>query len=164
MSIFNETLETLKQERRKCERLYRKNRTELNKLLFLQAIKKCKVAFKEKKSQYIECKVNRNLDSRTKFATANKLLGLKSEPQLPKTWGSPASTANRFVEYFDSKISDIKNSIPTKLNSMNIETKNSPSMANFTELDHVTLTNIISSTSNATSNLDDLPTVWAKKK
>ena len=103
------------------------------------------------------------MDSRTKFATANKLLSLKSEPQLPKTWGPPASTANRFVDYFDSKISDIKSSIPTKKNSMKIETKNSPSMSYFTELDHLTLTNIIKSTSNATSNLDDLPTVWTKK-
>ena len=47
--FFDETLETLKRERRKCERIYRKNRTELNKLLFLQAIEKCKVSFKEEK-------------------------------------------------------------------------------------------------------------------
>ena len=98
--------------RRKCERNWRKKRTEESRNEYIQQKKVCvEMALSKQTLYYTKMVDGANDCQKSLFKIANELLDKRSEKLLP-VYSDPKQLANEFNDYFVEKVKKIRKSIP----------------------------------------------------
>ena len=98
--------------RRKCERIWKKDRSDLNRDNYIQQKKRCAdLALEKQKYHYTKLIQNAGNCQKSLFKIANEMLDKTKSKVLPQ-YSDPKHLANEFNEYFVEKVQKIRNSIP----------------------------------------------------
>ena len=167
---ITESLRTLKQECRRAERIWRKNKLTVHLDIFKKSVAYNK-AMRLARQAYFSGVINENKNNaKVLFSTIDHLL---NPPQAHKQ-SIPASTAkcNEFASFFNKKILDIRTDIAnnTSTNTINVARPmcrrvdtSSGRLTSFSEIDEEALRKLISQMSSTSCPLDAIPTPFLKE-
>jgi hypothetical protein len=163
---YNDDIRAAKQEKRRCERLWRKTKLTVHKILFDEKRAKIRTLIAEAKSNYFKNVIAENSgDSKKLFSVVNNLLGKRKEPTLPAN-KEPKDLAEEFCTYFHEKIERIRAGI-----IRDGQTTHSPdhtidlpcSLDSFRPTTGAEVVKIIMSSPPKSCSLDPLPTTLLKQ-
>ena len=110
-SWYNHTLQTLKQNKRKAERKYNKNKTEQNRLNLQIEKKIYNDQLKQCRSNFNSNKINKfSKEPKKLFKILGRLSGTLKENITP-TFGTKEEIAEKMSDYFINKVCDIRKTI-----------------------------------------------------
>ena len=112
--FYDNELRACKRKRRQLERLFRKTRSTINRLHMQIATENYFKLFHKKRSMFLEKKLIDADTSKLKFAAIENLLGSKKKQTLPSVFPR-VKLANKFNDFFLSKIQNIPKNIPPVL-------------------------------------------------
>lgn len=118
---YNSDIKKAKRVLRKSEKLYKKYKTDFYRDRYRQLLRdKCNLVYSAK-AAYFSAKIHdcRN-DSKKMYGVLNGLLGKRTENDILPRRNSDFLLANRFKDFFLSKVNDIKNSFVNDVNLNNI--------------------------------------------
>ena len=113
-SFYDKELRACKRKRRQLERLFRKTRSTIDRLHKQIATENYFKLFHKKRSRFSEKKLNDADTSKLKFTAFETLLGSKMKQTLPPVFPR-VKLANKFNDFFLSKIQNILKNIPPVL-------------------------------------------------
>ncbi len=102
---YNETVDSARRERRRCERRWRKSKSDVSHAEYLASKKMVKETISHEKSEFYLNRLS-NCSSKDMYKTVNELLNKQSKP-LPDC-KSPTELANKFGYFFTDKVSKIR--------------------------------------------------------
>ena len=145
--------------RRRYEKLWKRNRSEENRLNYINQKQVCVELALSKRSEYYRNLV-RNAGScqKTLFKIANELLDKRKVKVLP-SYNDPKQLANDFNNYFINKVKKIRNSIPKSSDECNVYTRkfNGERIDNFCLVTEEEVKNMIKEKGIKTSMEDPIP-------
>ncbi|MEE4247325.1 MAG: reverse transcriptase family protein, partial [Kangiellaceae bacterium] len=154
---FNDEIRAAKQHRRQIERLWRRTGLTVHREMFMTERNRVNTLSHNAKERFYKGQVAENAGNQQQlYKVVKTLLGQSGAPQLPME--DPAMLAQRFSDFFVSKIQRIQESIPDVPLSDPEEVTHGTPLENFcpVTLDH--LVRLIRSSSNKQCSLDPLPT------
>ena len=162
---FNEPVEEARRARRRCERRFRKSRSEVDREAYFKAQKTVSVVINCAKTEFYNDKLS-NCDSKDMFKIVNELLN-KNNRSLPDC-DSSKDLANQFCNFFTNKIEKIRGEVDNVVLSESVShnvTNNhvSCSMLSFENVSPEDLTTVIMKCPTKSCDLDPLPT-WLIKE
>lgn len=161
---YSSELRKAKQEKRRYERKYLHTRLTVDKQIYKD---KCDIynnLLDSSKTNYYKEKVQR-YDQKHLFKFIDNLLKVKKSPVLPKQFESLQSLTNRFAQFFNSKIanlrSELSNNVPSSL-TVDIMEHCASSFTEFKTVSTETTRRVVMSAPPKTCALDPLPTSIVK--
>ena len=110
-------------QRRKLERIWRKNRTEENHQKYVQQRKQCAdLSISKQKDYYSKLVDGSSGNQRSLFKVVEEMLDRKSERVLPEHT-DPVELANEFNRYYVKKIEKLRETIPKDVNIQGVPRK-----------------------------------------
>ena len=106
---------TLRQERRKAERKYRKSKSEDDRKLFKDLVSSVSKAVKTSRNVFYTNKLSRCKDGKETFQVVNKLLGKGTMKGILPLHLDEDKLCNEFEKYFHEKIEKIRISIEAEI-------------------------------------------------
>ena len=165
--FFDHDLQTMKQKRRKFERIFNKVPSLENRLTLKNANLDCRKLFKEKQFDYYNREVNRiKSQPKSSYSSFNEVLGIDTRSVLPNNC-SLSDLADKFNTFFIEKIESVIASLkPHNFYYRDSNETLARDKVKFSSFNKVTCDDIykaIASMSNATSPCDSMPTEIMKK-
>ena len=160
---YSQHIREAKQVRCRAERAWRKSGLEVNRLIYLEKRNHVNSLIKETKTKFYKDLIHTNKsDTKQLFKVVNKLL--RKDIQSPLPSGSDSVVADMFSNYFIEKISDIRDSIPAHVTSINNDIQTAPTdlLDNFRPLAEEAVEKIIASSPSKSCDLDPIPTQLVK--
>ena len=163
---YSQHIREAKQVRCRAERAWRKSGLEVNRLIYLEKRNHVNSLIKETKTKFYKDLIHTNKsDTKQLFKVVNKLL--RKDIQSPLPSGSDSVVADMFStdsNYFIEKISDIRDSIPAHVTSINNDIQTAPAdlLDNFRPLAEEAVEKIIASSPSKSCDLDPIPTQLVK--
>ena len=160
---YTETLRESKRLRRSLERKWRQTRSITDKLQYRQQCATVAKQLNDRKTEYYSMKIAEcGGDSKQIHRLTDKLLISQSQQRLPST-DDDVLLANRFSNYFETKIDNIRNGF-----QINVTANDQPRLNQYTTIHQFRLASseeiieLITSYSNKSCELDTIPT-WLLK-
>ena len=171
---FNKDLKTLKQQKRRAERKYKKSLLESDWKLFCDTRNKYNFEQKVVRSKYYKDHINNcKRDPRSMYKILDKLIGKEQDDILPdNAVNDPRCVAESFVTFFANKIDDIREDIKSTSNlECDLDAHNAKYSSNadnilfqkFHTITEEELLQLVNDMNNKSCQLDPLPTSIAKK-
>ena len=159
---FTEECKRLKTSKRLAERRYQKHKLTVNLDLWRKALQDYKLCCTKAKSTYYQQKIAENSGNQKElFKVVNTLLHKKKDNRLP-TFTDPSALANKFLEFFQTKIDNIRKSFSTVNTSRAPTTRNVPQLQQLSEVTCEEVLKFIQETNNKCCHLDPIPTTLLK--
>lgn len=162
---FNDDVRKAIIKRRRFEKLWRKDKTEIKRQMLRTARNEvCWVIEQSKRKHYNDKIVNCNKDQKKLFGVLDDLMHRKEATKFPT--GSLSELVDSFEKYFVMKIENIRIKIIASTNRMLSIEHNTPCQSRMSEFTPVTeeeLLLIIKGSKNTTCDLDHFPTELLKK-
>ena len=166
---FNNELQTLKQNKRRSERRFRKNPSPTNYYYFKKFRNEYNWKLRTTREDYFKNTIDDSMKKmKPLYKTVNKLIGNSQNAVYP-TFDSELNVANKMTEFFSNKILDIREHIQNKIIDNNLQREaelpfdGSEKLRNFSCVDMEKLLRFISEMNSKTSSLDPVPTAIVKK-
>ena len=163
---YDDSVQKLKQERRKAERKWKKTRLEIDKQIIRDKHKLVQKVCDSLKERYYSDKISENeRDSKALFQISNYLLHKEKNDVLP-THSSAGDLANRFADYFTDKISKIRQELAQNTDAGDHQSEITTSMNQLESFSRVTESNVskrILSGNSKSCSLDPIPTKILKQ-
>ena len=163
---YDESVQNARRERRRCERKWRKSRSNIDYEQYRESKQKVCNEIRNAKTTYYENKLN-NCSVKDMFQTINELLHT-SNKAIPDTQ-CPEDLANEFGKFFIGKVTTIRNEVDNQSSnslSSNTYMESSPVTCLFSEFQQITneeLLSVIKRCPNKSCALDPIPT-WLVKQ
>ena len=110
---FTEECKRLKTSKRLAERRYQKHKLTANLDLWRKALQDYKLCCTKAKSTYYQQKIAENSGNQKELLkVVNTLLHKKKDNRLP-TFTDPSALGNKFLEFFQTKIDNIRKTVST---------------------------------------------------
>ena len=167
-SWYTAELSKEKRLRRKLERKYKRTRSSVDKCTLQAQRNKYNRLLSDTKRDYFNAKITSAQSSKELYNVCNKLLNREQTSVLP-THDCAESLANKFVEYFNDKIEQIRNNLNSSLNKSTDQVLSNDKLFtgvpfdNFTVVSEDDVKKIISSSPTKSCALDPVPT-WLLKQ
>ncbi|XP_062603507.1 uncharacterized protein LOC134265286 [Saccostrea cucullata] len=117
---FSADLHTLKRNKRKAERTWRRTKLTVHHLIYQESSRSYSNSLTQCKKEFYSNKITECCrDSKKLYCLTNQLMGIKSDPVLPSS-ASRKDLSENFAEYFQGKIRNIRVSL-CKSNASNID-------------------------------------------
>ena len=159
---FTEECKRLKTSKRLAERRYQKHKLTVNLDLWRKALQDYKLCCTKAKSTYYQQKIAENSGNQKElFKVVNTLLHKKKDNRLP-TFTDPSALANKFLEFFQTKIDNIRKSFSTVNTSQAPTTRNVPQLQQLSKVTCKEVLKFIQETNNKCCHLDPIPTTLLK--
>jgi hypothetical protein len=164
---INTDIVSAKRERRRCERVWRKDKLSVNYTIYKEKCKIVQTLIKDAKSKFYQNKIEQcNGDQGQLFKIVNSLLGRRKSSDLPAT-ENPSTLAVNFNDFFITKIQKIQQD--TEALKVSISQLNCPPvlslldpckslLCNFDDATDDEIKEIILKSSKATCANDPIPT------
>ena len=152
-----------KTKRSKLETVYRRYKTEINKVNFREQAKKVAKLITVSKRSFYRSLIAKNSNNPKKlWPVLNSLLSRTLPPTFP-TFSSASNLAESFLNFFQDKITKLSSSFPPVSSSVHHPPPFSPlSLQEFLPTTITEVKQIILSSSNSTCELDSIPTTLLK--
>lgn len=162
---FTDDIRVAKQQRRQAEKRWRKTHLIIHREMYVEERQKVNALIVEAKKNYHREQIAAcGNDSKRLFSLTKKLLGRSETTPTPS--GDPKDVAVSFSEFFISKISRIRSSIPHEdLQSdmpSSLPREVTTPLNQFVPIDEETLLRIIRQSPTKYCDLDPIPTQWVK--
>ena len=106
---YSDEIRVEKSKRRRLERRWRKSRLTIDRQLYVNQCSTVNSLIHQSRITFYTNTINENKNNqRVLFSTVSKMLNLKADKKLP-SFTNAASLAEKFVEYFENKITIIRN-------------------------------------------------------
>ena len=164
---YNEHIRQLKVERRRVERKWAKDKTEVNKEILKSKQKQVnELCIETKRKYYNERVLAAENSSKELFKISNILLHKPTRTSLP-SHTTEKDLANKFGQFFTEKISKIRNGLVQNMVSVDVGKVDTPCfqyprMESFTQITHKELEKIIIRSNSKSCALDPIPTSLLK--
>lgn len=160
---YTQELRRMKMAGRALERHYRKSGLTVHKLAFRDHQRTYFKSLKDARCQFYSNQINKNTgNSKQLFATISHFL----EPQKPSSTEVTKERCNNFIDFFRSKISNIRSlmpgSYPPPSPALNPLIGSLPSLPYFTEFSSSQIDEILRGMKSTSCTLDPIPTVLLK--
>ena len=108
---FDSEYRSLRRQRRKAERKYRKTKLEVDRQMYVELRKSTIEVAKEKKKSFVSEKISQD-STKSLYSMVNRLTDNTKENVLPTTEESDEHLANKFLQFFKQKIEKIRAKFP----------------------------------------------------
>ena len=160
--LFTEECKRLKTSKRLAEKRYQKHKLTVNLDLWRKALQDYKLCCTKAKSTYYQQKIAENSGNQKElFKVVNTLLHKKKDNRLP-IFTDLSALANKFLEFFQTKIDNIRKSFSTVNTSQTPTTRNVSQLQQLSEVTCEEVLKFIQETNNKCCHLDPIPTTLLK--
>ena len=167
---YNDTIHNTKKEKRRLERRWKKSQSHLDFKKYREHCRKMNILIQQTKHEHYSKKILDHAgDTKALFKVTKTLLGNNKDVQLPDH-ECQEELANRFNEYFTSKVQNIRNEItkngaPTSGHTNQLPKTEHPInfLSNFKNITEEEVSKLILKSPSKSCELDPIPT-WLLKK
>jgi len=162
---YNTDLKQLKAERRRYEKVWRRNKTPENRLRFTEARDAFKHSYSEASDAYYDNVVaNCEGDGRKLYGVVKSLFGKNMDTSL-SPHVDKSQLANEILQYFNSKVLKIRTALDGETTTFSFHSNADPpsaSLEQFSEVSESYVSKLLQNCSSASCDLDPVPTKIVK--